>query len=57
VNPTWCTPNADLATTAGDQAQYNWDGPYAAGTTFTAVYEVSAPAVTDEDLYTFADQH
>jgi len=54
VDEAWCTPVADQATNASDQAQYNWDGPYAAGTTFTAVYEVSAPAVTDEDLYTFA---
>jgi len=55
VDPTWCTPVADQATKVGDQAQYNWNGSYSAGTIFTAVYMVSAPADTDEDVYTFAD--
>jgi len=55
VDPNWCTPVADGANIVGDQAQYDWDGPYSAGTTFSAVYKVSAPAGTDEDPYTFAD--
>ena len=54
VDPNWCTPNADQANIAGDQAQYNWNGPYSAGTLFSAVYKVSAPTGTDEDVYTFA---
>jgi hypothetical protein len=53
VDPTWCTPVADQAIIVGDQAQFNWDGPYSAGTLFTAVYEVSVPAGTEEDFYTF----
>jgi hypothetical protein len=55
VNPNWCTPVADQANIVGDQAQYDWDGSYSAGTTFSAVYMVSAPAGTDEDPYTFPD--
>jgi len=53
VDPNWCTPVADQANIVGDQAQYDWDGPYSEGTTFSAVYKVSVPAGTDEDLYTF----
>jgi hypothetical protein len=55
VDPNWCTPVADQATKVGDQAQFNWDGSYSAGTTFSAVYEVSVPDGTDEDVYTFAN--
>jgi hypothetical protein len=55
VDPNWCTPAADQANIVGDQAQYNWDGPYSAGTPFSAVYQVSVPSGTDEDLYTFSD--
>jgi len=53
VDPNWCTPVADGANIVGDQAQYDWDGPYSEGTTFSAVYKVSVPAGTDEDPYTF----
>ena len=55
VDKTWCTPVADQATNVSDQAQYNWDGSYSAGTLFSAVYKVSAPAGTEEGLYTFAN--
>jgi hypothetical protein len=55
VDPTWCTPAADQATNVSDQAQYDWNGPYSAGTLFSAVYKVSAPAGTVEDPYTFAN--
>jgi hypothetical protein len=54
VDKTWCTPVADQANIVGDQAQYNWDGSYSAGTHFTAVYQVSAPTGTDVDPYTFS---
>jgi len=57
VDPNWCTPVANQATNASDQAQYNWNGSYDAGTTFSAVYEVSAPAGTVEDPYTFPNGH
>jgi len=53
VDPNWCTPVADQATNVSDQAQYNWDGSYSEGTLFSAVYKVSVPAGTVEDLYSF----
>jgi len=55
VDEAWCTPVADQATNASDQAQYNWDGSYDAGTQFSAVYQVSVPAGEGVVPYTFAD--
>jgi hypothetical protein len=55
VDPNWCTPVADQANIVGDQAQYNWNGSYSAGTPFSAVYKVSVPTGEDEILYTFPD--
>ena len=55
VDPNWCTPVADQSDIVSGQAQYDWDGSYSAGTQFSAVYKISVPAGTDEDLYTFAN--
>jgi hypothetical protein len=54
VNPTWTDPPATLAHTPGPQtATYIWEGPYAAGQQFTAVYRVKVPANAQPGTYSF----
>jgi hypothetical protein len=54
VDLTWTDPPATLAHTPGPQTTtYIWEGPYAAGQQFTAVYRVKVPANAQPGTYNF----
>ena len=54
VDKTWCTPEALTHKIYGaNQAEYTWLGPYAEGTTFTAVYRVTVPPGAAPGPHTF----
>ncbi len=53
VNTTLCTPNAGLANSAGNKAEYVWVGSYNAGTSITAVYQVTVDPAAPIGNYTF----
>ncbi len=53
VNTTWCTPNASLANTNDNTAEYIWYGPYSKDTFITAVYQVTVDPSTPEGTYSF----
>ena len=54
VDKDWNTPPAtDAQTPASNKAEYTWNGPYAEGTAFTAVYKVEVPGATAPGTYTF----
>jgi hypothetical protein len=57
VDETWCTPNADAFTGAGNKAEITWFGEpdvgFDNGTTFTALYKVTVPDDASLGIYAF----
>jgi hypothetical protein len=58
VNPSWCTPNADLAIIVilHQEGQYVWNGPYNSGQVFTAIYQVTVPSDSLPGTHIFSGQ-
>jgi hypothetical protein len=56
VDTSWCTPNANQANIAGDEAQYVWNGPYNSGQAFTAIYQVTVPSGASPGNHLFSGQ-
>jgi hypothetical protein len=54
LDETACEPDASFSNSADNKAQYIWNGPYSAGTAFTAVYQVTAPAEAAAATYNFS---
>ncbi len=55
VDVAWTDPQAILAhTPQPEMAVYIWEGPYAAGSEFTAVYKVRVPADAEPGTYIFS---
>jgi len=53
VNEAWCTPSADYDKATDNMAEVAWHGPYANGTNFTALYQVTVPANATPGNYSF----
>jgi len=43
VDAAWCTPNAAQVKATGNKTEILWYGPYANGTSFSAMYKVTVP--------------
>ena len=55
-NVSACLPDANSANIDGNQVNYIWFGPYAAGSTLTAQYQVTVPSNAPAGSYTFNGQ-
>ena len=54
LDETWCTPNAGFVNAIGNKAEIMWFGPYASGTTVSAVYKVTVPDDASAGIYAFS---
>jgi hypothetical protein len=53
VDNSWNTPPSAFCNTAENQTMFIWNGPFASGTTFKAVYKVTVPYGIAEGSYNF----
>ncbi len=56
VDTAWCSPNAHDADIDDNHVQYEWNGTYPAGASFTACYQVTVPFDAVFDTYTFSGE-
>jgi len=50
TNDAWCVPAASWNKSNYNKAEYGWAGPYSAGATFSAKYQVTIPATASPGL-------